>query len=329
MVARRRGRPGIALLAAMLAIALMTILIVDFTTSAGLGYRGAANQADELRAYYLARSGVEVGLAILQQNTIATTPPPNTASTVKPHDSLDQLWAQPTPPIPVDGGTAAVTIVDEDRKVNVNLLFDPRKRQPDPTWMGIAGNVLTNIGLSPDLLPIIIDWLDPDSVESAGGAEADYYLGLTPPYEPRNGPLPTIYDLRMLKGMNDAAFLTLMRYFTAMPISGQGTQINVNTAPPEILAALVPENDPQLAQEIVAARTEQPFNAITDLTNRVPAAAEITNKPPAPVKVSSTYFTLTGEGDFAGARKRIYATFQRGPLQRGGVTFRMASWHED
>ena len=41
--ARRRDR-GIALLATLLAIALMTILVVDFATTSALGYRAAANQ---------------------------------------------------------------------------------------------------------------------------------------------------------------------------------------------------------------------------------------------------------------------------------------------
>src|SRR5579875_1439661 len=40
-----RGRErGIALLATMLATALMTILVVDFTTTSSLSYRAAANQ---------------------------------------------------------------------------------------------------------------------------------------------------------------------------------------------------------------------------------------------------------------------------------------------
>lgn len=327
MVKRRRIDRGIALLATMLAVALMTLLVMDFTTSSALGYRSAANQAGELRAYYFARSGVNVGLAILEQNALENPQQPSNGTTASTqHDSLDQIWAQPYPPIPLDGGAVSAMLVDEDRKIPVNKLYNPQTRQPDPLWAPIIERLLSNLNLSPDLLPIMIDWLDPDSVESAGGAEADFYLTLMPPYEPRNGPIPTAYDLRMLKGVDDRAFFAMARCLTAMPV----TAINANTAPPEVLAALAPdlENDPSLVKEIVAARTEEPFMKSTDLANRIPAVGQIQNLTRL-LTTQSNYFTITGEGDFAGARKRVYATFKRGSVPRGGATFTLANWHED
>jgi general secretion pathway protein K len=84
---RRKPERGVALLITLLTMALMTLLIVDFTTTVALGYRAAANQADELRAYYLARSGVEVGIAILGQAALAQIGQQNA------YDGLDQAWA--------------------------------------------------------------------------------------------------------------------------------------------------------------------------------------------------------------------------------------------
>jgi len=45
-IARCRDERGVALLATMLAIALMTLIVVDFTSSSALGYHSAANQAN-------------------------------------------------------------------------------------------------------------------------------------------------------------------------------------------------------------------------------------------------------------------------------------------
>jgi general secretion pathway protein K len=338
MVNRRpaRYRRGIALLATMLAVALMTLLVVEFTTSAALGYRSAANQADELRAYYLARSGVQVGVAVLEQSTLADSVPTNGSSTPIQYDSLNQLWAQPTPPIPVDGGLVSTSIVDEDRKINVNLYLSSKTHQPDPIWAPIIVRLLANLEISPDILPILTDWLDPDSIESQGGAEADYYLTLTPPYEPRNGPIPTIYDLRMLKGMDDATFFKLSRYLTAATgatgstVGNSQPRININTAPPEVLAALAPEleNDPSLVEAIVSARAAAPFTNITDLKNRVSGLPE-TPAFQSLLTVQSSCFTITGEGAFAGTRKRIYATFKRVGIQQDRVIFALMAWHED
>ena len=331
VVRKHQYSRGIALLATMLAVALMTLLVIDFTTSAALGYRSAANQADELRAYYMARSGLAVGLAAIERSALANSIPPG-GGTQPPssHDSLDQIWARPTPPIPLDGGFVAVAIVDEDHKINLSQMYDLRNRRVDPVWGPIIERLLANIGVSMDVLPVLEDWLDPDGVETPGGAEADYYLKLLPAYEPRNGPMPTIYDLRMIKGMDDATFIKLMRFCTAQPVK----QVNVNTASPEVLAALAPEleNNVELVKQIVAAREIEPFTKVTDLVKAVPGLTQIHDFQKLQetlFTVSSSYFTITGEGDFAGARKRIYSTFKRVPMQPRGAGFLLSNWHED
>ncbi|HLW71227.1 MAG TPA: type II secretion system minor pseudopilin GspK [Candidatus Binataceae bacterium] len=330
MVTGRKPRRGIALLATMLAVALMTLLVMDFTTTAALGYRSAANQADELRAYYLARSGVNVGLALLVQNALAN-PPQNQGGgggTTQPkgHDSLDQIWAQPFPPIPVEGGAVSLAIIDEDRKINLNKLVDSQTGQPSKQVAEVIATLLANLNLSPDLLPTMIDWLDSDSIETPGGAEADFYLSLIPPYEPRNSALPTIYDLRMLKGMDDQTFLILSQFLTAMP-TPKG--VNLNTAPPEVLLALAPalKIDAVTIKDIINQRALVPFDQQTDVTRVIPEAG----KPPVSnlLTTTSTYFTITGQGDFAGARKRVYATFKRAAAQGGGASFTLSNWHAD
>jgi general secretion pathway protein K len=315
---RRAGRPerGIALLATMLAVALMTILVVDFATSSALGYRAAANQANELRALYLARSGVEVGLAVLERDSLSD------AQQKTPYDSLSDIWALPVPPISVEGGTVSVSIIDEARKLNINQLYNLRARQVDGKFAQVIARLFEGIGVSTDLIPILVDWLDPDSVDSPGGAEADYYMRLTPPYEPRNGPIPTIGDLRALKGVDDATFMQLAQYLTAVPEA----RVNANTASPEVLAALTPElsNSPQLVKEIVEARELKPFLVVTDIAN-LPGLGQFAARLTPLLTTRSAYFTIIGQGEFARARRRIYAVFRR----NSNGSAMLISWHED
>lgn len=320
---RRPGyRRGIALLATLLTIALMTVVVVDFTTSTALGYRAAANQADEMRAYYLARSGINVGLAILAQDTINDAQQQNQQNQQNSYDAFNKLWARPAPPIPVSGGVVSLSIVDEARKIDVNLLWDPQKNTINPVYEGILARLFTNLGISTELVPVLEDWLDPDSIESPGGAEADYYLKLIPPYEPRNSAMPTIGDLRMLKGMDDATFMRLSHYLTTMPEQ----RVNANTASPEVLASLIPEfaNDPDLVKEIIAAREQRPFINTNDINN-LPGIGQYSGHLGPLLTTRSTYFTIDGQGDFAGARKRIYSTFRRNP----NGTAMLMNWHED
>ena len=317
---RYRSHRGVALLATMLAISLMTILVVEFTTSAGLSYRDAANQANQLRAYYLARSGIQVGLSVLAQDSISEL------RAKHQYTSLDQVWAQGLGRIRVDGGTVSMSIVDEERKLNINNLFNQQKREPDQQMAAMVTRLLSNLGLSPALVPVLIDWLDPDSIESDGGAEVDYYLKLMPPYEPRNGPMPTIGDMRMLKGMDDITFMRLSRYFTTMQDGTAPCCINANTASAEVLAALAPEleDNPDLVKQIIEVREIRPFAQITDMLNLPGISGTAEHLKPF-LAVTSDYFLITAQGEFSGARRRIYATFRRN--QNG--TSLLVNWHED
>ena len=230
-----RDERGIALLATMLAIAMMTIIVVDFTSSSAMGYLSAANHANEIRAEYLARSGINVGLALLAQDTrTQLAQQQSNASGLggqgQPFDSFLSVWALPFPPMPVNGGRVQLAVVDEARKFNINRLINtvqingltptqpgaqssplgtappvsstpygtsPSVGQANANGQSTVGQINPNavlqltrlvmlLGISPAIIPPIVDWLDPDSIDSPGGAESDYYLQLMPPYEPRN-----------------------------------------------------------------------------------------------------------------------------------------------
>jgi general secretion pathway protein K len=314
--ARIKSQRGIALLVVLLGVALLTLVVVDFSTTSALGYLSAANQADEMRAYYLARSAVSVGAALLVEDA------QQDAANGTPYDGLTDVWASPFPPLPVEGGVAELSVVDETRKFDINMIVDPNTGQPSPARLAIAQRLFENLGISPDLLGAIVDWLDPDSVESPNGAEADYYMRLIPPYMPRNGPMPTIGDLRMIKGIDDATFNRLKQYVTVMP----EPLLNVNTAEPEVLGALTVglQGNPGAIRQILGVRLLQPFVKVTDLF-ALPALAQDKDALSSLLTTRSQYFTISGMGGFSGARKIVYATVQR--QQNGSLV--MDAWKED
>jgi general secretion pathway protein K len=363
LLRRCKDERGMALLATMLAIALMTIIVVDFTSSSALGYLSAANHANEIRAAYLARSGINMGLALIAQDSRAQAAQPGSSGSSarsQVFDSFASVWAIPFPPMPVNGGTIQLSVVDEARKFNINKLLNtarnagggstppppPGGPPPPPTGStGALGQTNPNaqvtplpqidpnavqqltrlvaiLGLSPDIVPPIVDWLDPDSIDSPGGAEADYYLRLVPPYEPRNGPMPTLGDLRLVRGIDDATFMKLRNYLTVAPT----TTVNVNTASPEVLACLEPEltQDPKAVQAIVQARDVRPFTNMTDVYN-LPGVGGLQSKLTKDLTTRSDYFTISAMGMYGGARKLVFAAFRR----NGDGTATLGSWQED
>ena len=70
-------------------------------------------------------------------------------------------------------------------------LVDPTQRD---TLMKLPGMTL-------EIADAILDWMDADDIPREFGAEVDYYSALSTPYLPRNGPLATLEELLMVRGV--------------------------------------------------------------------------------------------------------------------------------
>jgi general secretion pathway protein K len=319
VTALKKKERGVALLAVLLGVALMTLIVVDFAMTSGLGFVSAANQANELRATYLARSGINVGLGLLAASARAKA----ATLTTSPNkmDTLNDPWAVPFPPMPLEGGTVSLSIVDEDRKLNINSMMVNGNLQP--LQIQKMQRLFTVLDVDVQLVQNIVDWITPNS--GTGGIGADYYLGLKPPYQPRFGPMPTLGDLQMVKGFNEAIFNRVRPFLTV--ISQNPSQVNINTAPPQVIASLDPVlmEDQHLVMALVDRRAMEPFANTTDVLNLLNMSDQAGKNISNGIVVQSGYFTINGTGTYAGARKIITATFQR---QASGIGT-LAAWHED
>ena len=87
---------------------------------------------------------------------------------------------------------------DESTRVNLNTLELAEKFAP-----GAARNVLMQLpGMTEDVADAILDWIDVDEEPREYGAESDEYSGLTPPYGAKNGPLDSIEELLLVRGVD-------------------------------------------------------------------------------------------------------------------------------
>lgn len=319
VTALKKKERGVALLAVLLGVALMTLIVVDFAMTSGLGFVSAANQANELRATYLARSGINVGLGLLAASARAKA----ATLTTSPNkmDTLNDPWAVPFPPMPLEGGTVSLSIVDEDRKLNLNSMIVNGNLQP--LQIQKMQRLFTVLDVDVQLVQNIVDWITPNS--GTGGIGADYYLGLKPPYQPRYGPMPTLGDLQMVKGFNEAIFNRVRPFLTV--ISQNPSQVNINTAPPQVIASLDPVlmEDQHQVMAIIDRRAMEPFANTTDVLNLLNMSDQTGQNISKGVVVQSGYFTISGTGTYAGARKIITATFQR---QASGIGT-LEAWRED
>lgn len=86
---------------------------------------------------------------------------------------------------------------NESAKLNVNslLLADQYAENGGrQLLMGLPG-------MTEDIADAIMDWLDADDEPREFGAEIEYYSGLAPAYATKNGPLETIEELLLVRGV--------------------------------------------------------------------------------------------------------------------------------
>jgi DNA uptake protein ComE-like DNA-binding protein len=87
-------------------------------------------------------------------------------------------------------------VLDESGKINLNALL-----KLDSSGQ-IAYNILMMLpNMTADIANSILDWIDTDSDTRANGAEDDYYMGLSQPYHCKNGPLDSLEELLLVKGV--------------------------------------------------------------------------------------------------------------------------------
>ena len=86
---------------------------------------------------------------------------------------------------------------DESARLNLNVLLVAEARQEN----GGRNLLLALPGMTEQTADAILDWIDPDDEPREFGAEAEFYSSLQPPYGPRNGPLESIEELLLVRGV--------------------------------------------------------------------------------------------------------------------------------
>lgn len=220
-------------------------------------------------------------------------------------DHLDEGWAQPLTPLPVDGGELAGSVADQQGLFNLNSVV--RDGKTSATDLAVFRRLLELLDLPPDLANAVVDWIDPDGeVSYPGGAEDMDYLGLEPPYRAGNRALTSVDGLARVKGFDAETLARLRPFVTALPAP---TQVNVNTAPAEVLAAAVADLALDQARVLVDTRAGQHFKDLADFRARLPKTVTQVNE--AVLAVGSRYFLVSGHARFGRAKVGYAALLER------------------
>ncbi len=171
--------------------------------------------------------------------------------------SDQQAWAQGIS-YPLDNAIATGIVHDETAKFNLNNLVLNGQTRSVPDVL-LFKRLLTNLKLDPVLADAVIDWIDTDSEPGPAGAEDSYYMNLATPYRAANQPLVQWQELARVRGFDSLTVQRLAPFATALPAR---TPINLNTAPAEVLAALMPELTADDVANVVRVREALPYQNV-------------------------------------------------------------------
>ncbi len=289
---------GIALVITLLVLTLLIVIILEFNSEMRVEARAAANFRDEMRSFYLAKSGVTFAIAVLEEDDRSD----------QNVDSLDETWAQKLPPIPLGDGFVTVEITDENSKINVNRISAGSGMVSSDAMRGLMRRFFKQFESGEDTGNAIADWTDADDNEFIpGGAESSYYESLDDPYEAKNKPLDSLQELRLVKGMENETYDKVHEFLT---VHSDGW-INVNTAGKEVIMSLSDNIAGEIADEIMALRGENPFETKQDFKNKVSMSEDVYNEIAKFIDVKSNYFSIVSSGNVNGSRKTVRAEIMR------------------
>ncbi len=289
----RAREQGVAIVLAMGVVALAAMAATAIMVSQSTWSRERELTTDHVQAQILVQVGVDWVRAVLSDDR-----------RVSSVDHLGEPWALRLPPMPVENGELAGYIEDQQGAFNLNNLVADGKL--NLTQFIRFQRLLSILGLPEALAPALADWIDADNEpQPQGGAEDAYYLSLDTPYLAANRPLTDVSELSLVRGFDDAARARLKPFVSALPKS---TALNVNTATPEVLAAVVDNLDLDAARALVAARERAYFSDRADFANRIPKGAAVAGED---ISLSSDYFLATLRVSVGAANARGLALLSR------------------
>ncbi len=319
-----RDQQGMALLITVLTVSLLVAITIQFHKTTWQQFLVSNNYKVKTQLETIAYSGVNIASAILQYDKKENQ-----------FDSLQDNWAT------LDNerfeglfpaGSLHLKVIDLSGRLQVNSLV-----QNDGEGSGAGGGSNTageirrmflNLLMSgafqiedeteaQSIVDALVDWIDKDDQESDLGAESSYYQALEKPYSCRNGPVRSIDELLLVKGITPALLFGtgekkgLADYLT---VHGDNGKVNINTAPLLVIKSMDSLISDDLLEKLAEYRSEK-----TNAEKLANAGwyKEVEGWPGDIVlnenllTISSSYFEIVATGEFDTLTRSVHAFVER------------------
>lgn len=250
---KANSQRGVALLTILLLVVSITVVAGAMLASQKVAIRRSGLLFDQNQLLQDIDAGQQLAVTMIRAD-----------SKLNDTDSDQDIWAQPIPPYTLANHSVSIELRDEAGRFNINNLY--QGGTVDPAALEVFQRLLTQLNLEPDIAIAVLDWQDTDSeVYLDGGDESAVYTqqlnrsvdGALP-----NQPFVSVDQLQEVRGVSAEVLATLRPYLTAVPYY---LPININTASPALLAALIDGATSQQIQGIVDTRSKQVLTSIDEL----------------------------------------------------------------
>ncbi|MEJ6551895.1 type II secretion system minor pseudopilin GspK [Psychrobacter pacificensis] len=253
MTMKANSQRGVALLTILLLVVSITVVAGAMLASQKVAIRRSGLLFDQNQLLQDIDAGQQLAVTMIRAD-----------SKLNDTDSEQDIWAQPIPPYTLANHSVSIELRDEAGRFNINNLY--QGGTVDTAALEVFQRLLTQLNLEPDIAIAVLDWQDTDSeVYLDGGDESAVYsqqLNRSVDGALPNQPFVSIDQLQEVRGVSAEVLATLRPYLTAVPYY---LPININTASPALLAALIDGATSQQMQGIVDTRSKQVLTSIDEL----------------------------------------------------------------
>ncbi len=324
---------GMALLLVISLVSVLAMVTLQFSREMRKDYVVSASLRNSTRLTQMARSGISLAEQILIKDREENN-----------FDSLHDSWAlliEEDLSTLFDQGNLEVAVVDEGGKFQINAMVLRKKKgqvaksgSKEETQKQIQHEIdvrnilwrllraepfLVEDGDARGIIDSLIDWMDSEDGEGEEeyGAEESYYRSLDPPYSCKNGPVESVEELLLVKGItSELLYGTEERPPLAPLLTSLGTdgKININSADALILQALDLGLDEETAEAMTSYREDENNReqlATTEWYKNVPSFPGDIAIQEDMTTTLSTFFTIEATAGFGTEQKTVVATVER------------------
>ena len=347
----KKNQKGLALMMTMATLGMMMYFATQLMSDTTLEYNIHANSIHKIKAYYAAKSGLDIALLRIKiYQTVLTKLPEEFKKNPSQMQALDMIWSFPWAwPLPAEALNAVdkdlfasklkdsfmdaqymVTIEDEGGKIDINDLGSPSKSMRESTARQILGIFESKKQYDEEwakahendnfqeIVNNMIDWVSIESTGVAGGDKKSLYADRKEKdsYPPSRN-FRSVDEVRLVAGMTEDLFQLLKPRITVFGMKG----INPNMASKELIMAIHPSISSQTADEVLLRRQSAekggPFKDAQDFYSFLAQqGAKITNEEEKQIPLvfsSVTNFHIRSIGSFAKSTREINViTYQLG-----------------